>query len=461
VPPDPWGQALGEFLRSLIDGVDITFDYVPSDASRSLEPLVVEREPEGSWSTLHEGPAGWKTRLSIQLNKRAVEFYPGDSSELPGELIDLPDASVRALERVTEQQPRVGVAGEPYPSLVAALHDVVVAEMLAEQLADNARRSLDRARAARTVSDVLEYIDELSRTRIEGRSLSHGVVITAERPEWRPVGVDYPGEIRELKRTPLLFDGIASTIVLSPEGKVLGEMTRTRLARTAKAPGMLAEFEEALGSDGALIAATSRALHGIGLFLRPDQTIWVYDDGQPILIRRGGRWKSLPLDSLIAGVAKLTDSTAVAELVVRAALLASLRDHGAIIGVVKDGSAVDKVVEDKDRFDLPSKDGGSQPVEAQIHRILAGGPTARHATVPSLDVDRLLRILRLDGATIVGTDGKLIAYGAIVRSTASRSEGARTAAARTLSRVAEVVIKVSEDGPITVFAAGSEVATFL
>jgi hypothetical protein len=448
-PPDPWGVALGEFLVNLLDGVEITFDYSPPDSSRSLEPIIADHQSEGSWSTLHEGPLGWKTRLSLRLAPRAVGFYPGETAELPPELIELPDASVRAIERVTAQP--ISEAG-PYPSMVAALHDVVVAEMMAEQLAENASRRFDRARAARNLSDVLTYIDELSSTRIEGRSPTHGVVITAEKPEWKPVGVQYPGEIRTLKRTPLLFDGVASTIVLSTEGTVLGEMTRRRLSRYEKTPDALAPFEDALGPDGALVAATSRALGGIGLFLRSDQTVWVFDNGAPVLIRRGGRWKSLPLESLIAGVADLTGSADVAELVVRTALLASLRDHGAIIGVVGSGDLLEKVVEDKDRYDLVQTNHGKQPVESQVHRILRGDV---------LDVDTLLRITRIDGATIVDKRGRLIAYGAIVRSMASRSEGARTAAARTLSRVADVVLKVSEDGPISVFASGSEVASFL
>lgn len=38
---------------------------------------------------------------------------------------------------------------------------------------------------------------------------------------------------------------------------------------------------------------------------------------------------------------------------------------------------------------------------------------------------------------------------------------ARTAAARTLSRTARVVLKVSVDGDITIFQGGSEVATLL
>ena len=43
----------------------------------------------------------------------------------------------------------------------------------------------------------------------------------------------------------------------------------------------------------------------------------------------------------------------------------------------------------------------------------------------------------------------------------SEHEGARTAAAKTLSTVADVVLKVSQDGDVTVFAGGEAVATLL
>ena len=66
----------------------------------------------------------------------------------------------------------------------------------------------------------------------------------------------------------------------------------------------------------------------------------------------------------------------------------------------------------------------------------------------------LARLARLDGATIVDTDGQVIAYGAVVRSTDSQGEGARSAAARTLSTVANVALSVSHDGPITVYRGG-------
>lgn len=73
----------------------------------------------------------------------------------------------------------------------------------------------------------------------------------------------------------------------------------------------------------------------------------------------------------------------------------------------------------------------------------------------------LARLARLDGATIVDTEGGVLAYGAIVRSSDSRGEGARTAAARALSAHVDVAIAVSQDGPITVFHDGEAVLRLL
>ena len=73
----------------------------------------------------------------------------------------------------------------------------------------------------------------------------------------------------------------------------------------------------------------------------------------------------------------------------------------------------------------------------------------------------LARLAALDGATIVDHDGHLLGYGAIVSSSDSEHEGARTAAAKSLSHTAAIVLKVSVDGDITVFHEGEEIANLL
>ena len=89
--------------------------------------------------------------------------------------------------------------------------------------------------------------------------------------------------------------------------------------------------------------------------------------------------------------------------------------------------------------------------ETRLHHLLDAS---------DLDGQTLARLGELDGATILDRDGNLLAYGAIITSSDSQHEGPRTAAAKTLSAGA-AVLKVSEDGDITVFREGQPMVTLL
>ena len=61
-----------------------------------------------------------------------------------------------------------------------------------------------------------------------------------------------------------------------------------------------------------------------------------------------------------------------------------------------------------------------------------------------------------DGAVVVGRDGRLLAYGAMTKSSRSAQQGARSRAALGASQEG-VVIKVSTDGEIGFFRKGRSV----
>lgn len=73
----------------------------------------------------------------------------------------------------------------------------------------------------------------------------------------------------------------------------------------------------------------------------------------------------------------------------------------------------------------------------------------------------LARLASIDGATVITSSGDLVAYGSIIQSPQGGGQGARSAAAEALSLQSSVALKVSEDGPITVFVNGSKLATIL
>nr|WP_249420127.1 diadenylate cyclase [Rhabdothermincola salaria] len=142
-----------------------------------------------------------------------------------------------------------------------------------------------------------------------------------------------------------------------------------------------------------------------------------------------------------------------AGIVVDAAFIVSGDRGGAILAIVDDASAIDGTVPLKDRYDLRD----------DVDPLAMRPETKLHHLIDAKDIDdvTLARLALLDGATIVDRDGRLLAYGAIVDSADSEHEGARTAAAKSLSKTAMVVLKVSADGDITVFRDGRVVATLL
>jgi DNA integrity scanning protein DisA with diadenylate cyclase activity len=143
----------------------------------------------------------------------------------------------------------------------------------------------------------------------------------------------------------------------------------------------------------------------------------------------------------------------VAALVARAAFVISAQPRGAILAIVDDPERLEGVVSAKDRYDLRNDvDRTAMQIETRLHHLI---------DAEELDEQTLVRLAVLDGATVLDRDGRLLAYGAIVTSADSQHEGARTAAARTLSTTAQVVLEVSVDGDITIFRDGSAVTTLL
>ena len=326
------------------------------------------------------------------------------------------------------------------PSMRRILRDSLVVEVLA-------RYQTMRGRAATSdlIAETIEYLIELSGTRLESRDVTHGVLITDLFADGSRLRFEYPADLRAAKRAPLLFDGRRSLLVVDTHGHPRFELPRHRLELAR--PGVPGHVE-----SGALVAAATARLGGLGFFLGADRTIWTFLDGEPLLVRHSERWTAFPIE-LTAFVADLIGGGRAAGLVVGTAFAMAAQRQGAILAVVDDRAALDGIVPDKDRYDL-RHDVGPRAMrpETRLHHLI---------DAYDLDEDTLGRLAGLDGATIVGRDAELLAYGAVVSSSGARSEGARTAAAATLSHAADAVLMVSQDGGITVFHRGAVVATVL
>jgi hypothetical protein len=439
LPADPVGEAMAESLLEIFQGSQVSLVYTPDPGEAASVPageLVV--------GAVGAGPAGWAVTASIELEPRLAHVMAPEPTPLTDLLRSLPGAGLRAAERL---RPAVPSTESLSPAYRRALRDMVVAELLGRMPVTGA----PDATGITLIEGTIDFLIELSGTRVEAQDLTHGVLITDILRDTPRLEFIYPDDLRSAKRAPLLFDGQRSVLIVDRSGRARTELQRQRLARLTPEAAPTPLVAE-LADSGSLVAAATRLLGGLGFFLRTDRTIWVFVDGFPLLVRRAGHWTAFPLE-LSTSISNIIGGGAAAELVVQTALIISAQGHGAILAIVDDAGDLDGIVSPKDRFDLRNEhDPEGMRVETRLHHLI----DARN-----LGPQTLARLAALDGATIVDHEADLLAYGAIVTSADSEFEGARTAAAKSLSETADVVLKVSVDGDITVFRNGRVMATLL
>jgi hypothetical protein len=438
LPADPLGEAVAGAVADVLAGATVELRYSPEAAL--LEPA----SGPGTAAAGGVGPAGWQVSLIVRLHDRLANLVDAHDPMSLAELLGLlPAAGIRAMAQFRHDGASVPVG----PALRRALRDMVAAEVLDDFLVARIGRPVRRGLVAETV----EFLIELSGARVESHDLTHGVVVADVLRDVPRLSFAYPADVRAAKRAPLLFDGQRSVLLVDPEGRARTELQHHRFERVMEATGRVPVPGDWQDTD-ALVADATGAVGGLGFFLRADRSIWTFVDGQPLLVRRGEHWTAFPME-LTAAIAKMIGGGSVASLVARAAFTISSQPQGAILAIVDDPGRLDGIVSAKDRYDLRNEiDVAGMRPETRLHHLI---------DAQQLDEETLVRLAGLDGATVVDGDGCLLAYGAIVTSTDSQHEGARTAAAATLSETAQVVLKVSVDGDITVFRAGRAVTTVL
>ena len=440
-PADPVGEAAAGALTDVLADAAVERTYTPSGA-----PALVAGTGVGEASATGAGPPGWQVSFVVHLSDRMARLVGSGARTSLAELLEaLPRAAVRAAAQFRPHHG--GEAASVNPALRRALRDTVAAEILATYL--RARLGEDRTAL---IADTIEFLIELSGTRVESHRLTHGVLVAEVLHDLPRLHFAYPADIRDAKRAPLLFDGQESLLVVDLAGRARTELQGHRLLRLVPDAPRAPDDNDDARENGSLVARATGALGGLGFFLREDRSIWTFVDGQPLLVRRGEHWTAFPLE-LNAFIADMIGGGSVAAIVARAAFTISAQPRGAILAIVDDAASLDEVVSIKDRYDLRNEiDPLAMRSESRLHHLIDVG---------DLDARTLVRLAVLDGATVLDRDGRLLAYGAIVTSEDSQHEGARTGAAKTLSQSALVVLKVSVDGDITIFRDGAEVTTLL
>ncbi len=458
-PNDPSATLVGEVIGEILLGAKVEVSHVLEVDSGSSGTSSVQSSGAGEPSTqpgkqmaaeastapkqilacaTGQGPPGWQLMIRIRMGGQRIPDSGRGGSLLREMLHNLPDAGIRTAAEFRDAALTMTETSAGLPALKRAIRDTVAAQVLSDLM----NLKFDRSLRPGLIAETIDYLIELGGSRVESNDLTHGVVITAAFGDVPRLNFDYPSDVRSAKRGPLLFDGYRSILLVDADGRARTEFQRHRADKA--------------GSTGSgptsLAALATHQLGGLGLVLEADRTIRAFIDGEPLLVRRGEHWTSFPLE-LASVIGAMIRVDASADLVVETALAISSGRHGAIIAVVEDAGKLDGIVPLKDRYDLRNEiDPLAMRVETRLHHLIDAEP---------LDVPTLARLAMLDGATIVDRQGRLISYGAIVASRDSQNEGARTAAAKTLSTKADIVLRVSSDGDITIFRSGFAVTTLL
>lgn len=306
------------------------------------------------------------------------------------------------------------------------------------------------------VADAIDVLRTTSLSTYENRRIATGVLLYGNAPDpchRLPASPDgalyYSNELTSIKSFHRLCDGLQTVALVDRAG---------RLVEIVEVDEWAAPFQDielpAPAAD--LYRAHSRAtLCGghIGLILTPNGEIKIFANGVQVFNFLDGRWRLTDAAEKYRTWRCAVGDDALAKLLYHAALNLAEDRRGGLFVVLDDVEQASQLV---GPGDLLTSDRLGRPVfepgrKDQLHYLLRG---CRLLDVASPVIESVARI---DGAMVLDRESNLLAFGAILRHTAQRSEtaveGGRTNAAISASQFGPV-LKVSEDGLVSFYSEG-------
>lgn len=303
----------------------------------------------------------------------------------------------------------------------------------------------------------------------ENRRVSTGALLVG--PEEDPAYPDRPSppdalpygvELTSLKSMHRLCDGHRTLFQVDREGKLAAIIDVSRWA--AKAAQNRSSVVPCARTYEPHARATAVGGH-VCLVLSPNQEIKLFAEGMQVFAFAHGQWRVLDPAAKFALWRRAVGSSSLAYTLLQAALnMSEARQGGLFVVVDRPSEAAGRLVA---RHDILS----DEPVSGPPPEIAPRDPLARRALhylargqfVSDLDPAVLEALASLDGAVVTNRDGRLLAFGAILRQEAAGdlpglvlAEGARTSAAIVASLYGPV-LKISEDGLVSCFLGGDHV----
>ena len=353
-----------------------------------------------------------------------------------------------------------------------AMFDLTMANRL--EIADHMPEDLVIAEHLRPsdpgrILDALEALRVAGLSTYENRRVSTGALLLGEEDGAGASGRgDGPRTMRfDVRLTAIrsvlrLCDGLHTLFLVDGSGELAGLVDIDQWAGEGRA-GEAGEVPACPRAYRRHALATRDGRH-LCLVLAPTQEIKVFAGGALVFAYRDARWHLLDIPTKFAAWSRALGATRPPDLAARlfeAALNLCEGRHGALFVVLRDPDAsLPELLEPGDRIIADAAPGGARdaadasprPTKSALHDLVRG------RGLVELGGATLEALAGLDGAVVTDREGRLLAFGAILRarSGVGAIEGARASAALGASHHGPV-LKVSEDGSLAMFLDGRRV----
>jgi len=303
------------------------------------------------------------------------------------------------------------------------------------------------------VANAIEVMRESSLLTYENRRISTGAILMGrgrdpfhEGPVLPRGALLYTSALIGIKSLHRLCDGLDTIFVVDRDGMLVDLVDMQRFSEAHGAPRLPAP------SSARYYAHSLITLEGghICLVLTPNGEIKIFAGGVQVFNFMEGRWHLTDVTEKYHEFHRAVGDVALAERLFTAALNLAERRRGGLFVVLDDPAAAQQLVAPQD---LLENEEPAESNKGQIHYLL------RHKSLLGVELSVLESIARVDGGIIVDRDGRLRAFGAILRNSGeypTAQDGGRTTAAVHASRFGSV-LKISEDGLVSFYRGGRRV----
>lgn len=301
------------------------------------------------------------------------------------------------------------------------------------------------------LSEWFRTLRRLAEQTYENRALTLGCLLKSNDHSAPAEGASFPSDFLGMKRYRALSDGYRTAYVVSSKGMLIGFVDLSLARKGRPRDRYYPEWCE----DIALM--TSGRGTSMAIVLTRQGDIVVLEAGRLTFTYRFGQWQYWNhnhIVDLMRNAARVQHVaprlvSQVVRAIYRAALDVSFRRSGGLFVLLKKSKNLRSIVRKGDAILDSNRENRDEMFDSAL--------TAQ--TMQGMPRSVVSELAGLDGALVLTSNGKLLAYGAILdpkkKGRIARAEGSRTKAALASSNYG-LALKVSSDGDMTVFFSGKE-----